>query len=98
MGVFLVAFAVLNAVILGFHVALAVGLFANIRAERRHLGSVAPRELRPEVIVAVRDEEQSLPRLLASLVAQTRDDCLFLFIDDRSTDSTPKCSAVFLRR
>jgi hypothetical protein len=33
MGVFLPAFAVLNAVILGFHVALAIGLFVNLRGE-----------------------------------------------------------------
>jgi cellulose synthase/poly-beta-1,6-N-acetylglucosamine synthase-like glycosyltransferase len=88
MGVFLVAFAVLNVVVIGFHVALAVGLLRNLRAESRHVGSVPPEKLRPEVIVAVRNEEHSLPRLLESLLGQTRSDCLFLFVDDRSSDAT----------
>jgi cellulose synthase/poly-beta-1,6-N-acetylglucosamine synthase-like glycosyltransferase len=90
MGVFLVAFAILNVVVIGFHVALAAGLLANLRAERRHRGgSRPPQGLHPEVVVAVRDEERSLPLLLDSLLRQTRSDCLFLFVDDRSTDATP---------
>jgi cellulose synthase/poly-beta-1,6-N-acetylglucosamine synthase-like glycosyltransferase len=90
MGVFLVAFAILNVVVIGFHVALALGLLANLRAERRHSVSRPPEGLRPEVVVAVRDEERSLPRLLESLLRQTCSDCLFLFVDDRSTDATPR--------
>jgi cellulose synthase/poly-beta-1,6-N-acetylglucosamine synthase-like glycosyltransferase len=91
MGVFLLVFAVFGALILGFHVALAVGLFANSRAERRSVGRLAPGALpRGEVIVALRNEEVSLPRLLESLLAQTSVDCLFLFVDDRSSDATPR--------
>jgi cellulose synthase/poly-beta-1,6-N-acetylglucosamine synthase-like glycosyltransferase len=42
------------------------------------------------VIVAVRDEEKTLPRLLESLRAQTLSETLFLFVDDRSRDATPR--------
>ena len=99
MGVFLVAFAILNFVVIGFHVALAFGLLANLRAERRHRGgSRPPEKLRPEVIVAVRDEEQSLPLLLESLLRQTRSDSLFLFVDDRSTDATARILDGFCAR
>jgi cellulose synthase/poly-beta-1,6-N-acetylglucosamine synthase-like glycosyltransferase len=62
-------------------------------------GTILPRA---EVVVAVRDEESTLPRLLESLRAQTLPGCLFLFVDDRSTDGTPRllddfCSAVGAR-
>ena len=55
-------------------------------------------EARPEVIVAVRDEADTLPSLLESLRAQTRDDVLFLFVDDRSGDSTPSLLDDFCRQ
>ena len=90
MEVFLIAFALLNVLIIGFHVALVVGLFVNLRAERRLGDCAPPAGLRAEVVIAVRNEEQSLPRLLESLLAQTRTDCLLLFVDDRSTDATPR--------
>ena len=118
MGAFLVAFAALSVVVIGFHVALAAGLLANFRAEKRHAGAEDPRPgpagasagaapgaggpppapLRPEVVVAVRNEERVLPRLLESLLAQTRADCLFLFVDDRSTDATGRILDEFCAR
>jgi cellulose synthase/poly-beta-1,6-N-acetylglucosamine synthase-like glycosyltransferase len=45
---------------------------------------------RAEVVVALRDEEVTLPTLLDSLRNQTCTDCLFLFVDDRSADATPR--------
>jgi cellulose synthase/poly-beta-1,6-N-acetylglucosamine synthase-like glycosyltransferase len=89
MAVFLVVFAVLSAIILAFHLAVAAGLLANMRREKT-LPARCPAGLSPEVIVALRDEEKTLPLLLASLRAQTRKDCRFLFVDDRSTDGTPR--------
>ncbi len=106
MGAFLVVFAILSAIILVFHLALTVGLLVNFRREQSAQGrpespdrSALPRA---EVVVAVRDEEGTLPRLLASLRAQTLDGCLFLFVDDRSTDGTARllddfCAAVGAR-
>ncbi len=109
MGAFLVVFAVYAAVILVFHLALTAGLFVNFRRERSlHVRPAAPGSpdlpgravlSRAEVVVAVRDEESTLPRLLKSLRAQTLEGCLFLFVDDRSTDGTARllddfCAAV----
>jgi cellulose synthase/poly-beta-1,6-N-acetylglucosamine synthase-like glycosyltransferase len=106
MGAFLLVFAVFSAIILVFHLALTAGLLIDFRRERRvHRGAASPPErgtpVRPraEVVVAVRDEEGTLPRLLDSLRAQTLDGCLFLFVDDRSTDGTARllddfCAAV----
>jgi cellulose synthase/poly-beta-1,6-N-acetylglucosamine synthase-like glycosyltransferase len=95
MGAFLVVFAILSAIILAFHIALAAGLLIDFRRERRvRRGPALPfapdRAVlsRAEVVVAVRDEESTLPRLLKSLRAQTLEGCLFLFVDDRSTDGT----------
>ena len=92
MGAFLVVFALYAVIILAFHLALAAGLVINFRRERRlHEKPALPdaheQALLPlaEVVVAVRDEETTLPRLLASLRAQTLAGCLFLFVDDRST-------------
>jgi cellulose synthase/poly-beta-1,6-N-acetylglucosamine synthase-like glycosyltransferase len=100
---FLLVFAALSVVILGFHVAVAAGLVLNLMRERA-LRSAKEKGglLRVEVIVAVRDEEQTLPRLLTSLRGQTLADCLFLFVDDRSLDATPRlldefCAAVGAR-
>ena len=115
MGAFLVVFAILSAIILVFHLALTAGLVINFSSERSvHAGRAlpetpaTPKSLdrvalpRAEVVVAVRDEESTLPRLLASLRAQTLDGCLFLFVDDRSTDGTARllddfCTAVGAR-
>jgi cellulose synthase/poly-beta-1,6-N-acetylglucosamine synthase-like glycosyltransferase len=97
MGAFLVVFAILSAIILVFHLALMTGLLINFRREQRvHTVRALPdaRERtalpRAEVVVAVRDEESTLPRLLESLRAQTLEGCLFLFVDDRSADGTAR--------
>lgn len=109
MGAFLLVFAVFSAIILAFHLTLTAGLLINFRREQRaHRGPASPHERgRPalphaEVVVAVRDEESTLPRLLESLRAQTLEGCLFLFVDDRSTDGTARllddfCTAVGAR-
>jgi cellulose synthase/poly-beta-1,6-N-acetylglucosamine synthase-like glycosyltransferase len=91
MDVFLLAFAAASAAVLGVHIALAVGLTVNlVRDRRRRVSPQGESRLSAEVIVAVRNEEENLPRLLGSLRAQTRTDCLFLLVDDRSTDATPR--------
>jgi cellulose synthase/poly-beta-1,6-N-acetylglucosamine synthase-like glycosyltransferase len=41
-----------------------------------------------EIVVAARNEEATLPALLASLERQTDPTCTFLLVDDRSTDGT----------
>jgi cellulose synthase/poly-beta-1,6-N-acetylglucosamine synthase-like glycosyltransferase len=108
MGAFLLVFAIFSALILVFHLALTAGVLINFSRERRvHRGPAAPDAGRPllpraEVVVAVRDEESTLPRLLESLRVQTLEGCLFLFVDDRSTDGTARllddfCSAVGAR-
>jgi cellulose synthase/poly-beta-1,6-N-acetylglucosamine synthase-like glycosyltransferase len=84
-----VACACLAAVILTLHIALCVGCAVNF-LRQRGLEAVrgAVTVLRPEVIVAVRDEEATLPGLLDALRGQTAPGCSFLLIDDRSTDGT----------
>ena len=99
MQAFLIAYASLSAIILCFHLALAAGLVRNIvrdRAGHRRAGP-AP-GLRAEVIVALRNEEKTLPALLASLRAQTLRDAMFLFVDDRSTDETGRLLDEFCAR
>ena len=60
---------------------------AESAPRRRRAGQSAGRA-GAEVVVAVRNEEQTLPRLLESLRAQTAGDVRFLFVDDRSPDGT----------
>jgi len=89
MGTFLLAFAVVSALILAIHVALSAGIIANMAAEKvAHGDRGLMAGTRAEVIVAVRDEAATLPLLLESLCAQTRGDVLFLIVDDRSGDGT----------
>ncbi|HEY9593045.1 MAG TPA: glycosyltransferase [Spirochaetia bacterium] len=96
MTIFLLIDAALGTIILVVHVVLCVGVALNIRHERAaRRASGAP--LRPEVVVAVRDEEKVLPDLLESLRKQTVPDCLFLFVDDRSTDATGRLIDEFCR-
>ncbi|MGA2612261.1 MAG: glycosyltransferase [Spirochaetia bacterium] len=97
---FLIVYAAYSAVILAFHLVLAAGLVRTIildagrrvgrtgiplRQKQRHSSSPG---LRAEVVVALRNEETTLPDLLESLQAQTSPDVTFLFVDDRSTDAT----------
>jgi len=91
MGTFLAVYAAFSAVILAFHIALTVGLVRTIVIGRRERQAARrPQPLRPEVIVALRNEESTLPALLSSLSAQTSQDAMFLFVDDRSSDSTAR--------
>jgi cellulose synthase/poly-beta-1,6-N-acetylglucosamine synthase-like glycosyltransferase len=99
MATFLLAFAVVSAVILALHIALSAGVIANMAAENAARADRRARvDVRPEIIVAVRDEEATLPKLLDSLRAQTRDDVLFLFVDDRSEDRTGALLDEFCRQ
>jgi len=88
MNIFLIAFGSYGAIILFIHIALVAGVGRNLIHERR-MTSVQSPVPRAEVIIAVRDEEKNLPRLLAALAAQSASDTLFLFVDDRSRDATP---------
>jgi len=85
---FLIIFAAYDAVILAFHLALAVGLIRNMALDHARRAERPRERLRAEVVVAVRNEEQTLPALLSSLSAQTAAGTTFLFVDDRSTDAT----------
>lgn len=99
MGTFLVCYAALSALILFFHVALALGLTRNLlRDAVQGKSAVIPQALRAEIVVAVRNEEKTLPALLESLAAQTRSNTLFLFVDDRSTDGTGRMLDDFCAR
>ncbi len=99
MQTFLIVYAALSGLILSFHLALAAGLMRTMVRERRlRAGRAKTRSaraahetgthLRGEVIVALRNEERTLPALLESLRAQTSREAMFLFVDDRSTDGT----------
>jgi cellulose synthase/poly-beta-1,6-N-acetylglucosamine synthase-like glycosyltransferase len=105
MHTFLIIYAAFSAIILAFHAALAVGLVRNILRDGargpRAGGSKGPRpqeSLRAEVVVAVCNEEKTLPALLSSLRAQTAGNTTFLFVDDRSTDTTGKLLDEFCRQ
>jgi cellulose synthase/poly-beta-1,6-N-acetylglucosamine synthase-like glycosyltransferase len=96
---FLVVFSAFSALILAVHVALSVGLIVNLAGEhaRRRRPRPAPSGARAEVVVAVRNEQETLPRLLESLRAQTESNVLFLFVDDRSQDGTARLLEEFRR-
>ncbi len=90
MQAFLIFYAAYSAVILALHLALAAGILRTMILDARRTARTAgpSQRLRAEVIVALRNEEETLPALLASLRAQTCRDVMFLFVDDRSTDAT----------
>lgn len=91
MTVFLLVSAAVSSIILILHIALSAGVLMNFARERRiRAGGETISALRPEVIVALRNEEKTLPALLDALRAQTAPGCLFLFVDDRSSDATPR--------
>jgi cellulose synthase/poly-beta-1,6-N-acetylglucosamine synthase-like glycosyltransferase len=91
MTVVVLVSAAVSAIILLLHIALAAGVLMNFARERRmRAGGETVCALRPEVIVSVRNEERTLPALLDALRAQNAPDCLFLFVDDRSSDATPR--------
>jgi cellulose synthase/poly-beta-1,6-N-acetylglucosamine synthase-like glycosyltransferase len=97
MAIILPAFTILAAIVLCLHIVLSVGVCMNFARERRIVQGGAIPVLRPEAVVAVRNEEKRLPALLASLRAQTAAECRFLFVDDRSTDATPRLLDEFCR-
>ena len=76
------------------HGALATGvLLARLRDRRddaRRRRRPSPRRSAPpvSVVVAAMNEEQALPRLLASLAAQSTTAFELILVDDRSTDAT----------
>jgi cellulose synthase/poly-beta-1,6-N-acetylglucosamine synthase-like glycosyltransferase len=108
MNVFLLIDALFGAVILIVHIALCIGVASNMRRERRGAarraavpragaGHADARSLRPEIVVALRNEEAVLPGFLESLRKQTAGDCYLLFVDDRSTDATGRILEEFCR-
>lgn len=79
------------ALVLAAHVALAAGLWRHRLRDRSARGRRAGHRSRAKqisVVVTVKDEEQVLPRLLASLAAQTHQSCELVFVDDGSSDGT----------
>lgn len=93
----LIAYAAASLAVLLFHAVGCVGLVRVLLAERafRRSGAVAGHRPRVEIVVAVRDEETTLPGLLASLARQTDPTCRFLLVDDRSSDGTPRLLETF---
>jgi len=97
MGILFFILFSLAALLVFIHAALDLGIVVNIVRDRRRVPPEAPLPT-VTVAVAVRNEEASLPGLLASLERQTAADCSFLFVDDRSTDGTPALLEDFKRR
>jgi len=88
----LTVYAVASLAVLAVHAAGCAGLVRVLlagRAERRRADHDGRRPS-VEIVVAARNEEATLPALLASLARQTDAGCAFLLVDDRSTDGTPR--------
>ena len=91
MTVFLFIFAAAGLAILLLHLGLAFGILLNLkRSASRDRAGASGRRPAAEVIVAVRNEAANLGPLLRSLREQDEPGCLFLFVDDKSTDETPE--------
>ncbi len=88
----LIAYAAASLAVLLFHAVGCVGLVRVLLAERafHRSGAVAGPLPSVEIVVAVRNEETTLPALLASFARQADRTCTFLFVDDRSSDGTPR--------
>jgi cellulose synthase/poly-beta-1,6-N-acetylglucosamine synthase-like glycosyltransferase len=86
----LIAYAAASLAVLLFHAVGCAGLVKVLLAERAFRCTAATAGPRPsvEIVVAARNEEATLPALLASLARQTDRTCTFLLVDDRSTDGT----------
>jgi cellulose synthase/poly-beta-1,6-N-acetylglucosamine synthase-like glycosyltransferase len=86
---FSLAFA---AVFIGVHAVAMVCLYLEWRRGRRSLSLPAPAGEPPliSVVVPARNEAARIGPLLASLAAQSYPNIEYLFIDDRSTDATPR--------
>ncbi len=96
----LIAYAAASLAVLLFHAAGCAGLVRVLLAERAFRRSGAAAGPRPsvEIVVAARNEEATLPALLASLERQTDRTCTFLLVDDRSTDGTRRLFERFQAR
>ena len=87
------AVAASSVLTLTIHLILGAAVVANRVADHRsadrHAGeSPAAAESRISVIVVAKDEEQTLPPLLASLAKQTAGEFEIVLVDDRSRDGT----------
>ena len=81
------------------HLALAVGVLANVARDAAAPGGAGlPPVSRVSVVVAAKDEEGNLPALLASLEAQSLRDFQILLVDDRSGDDTAALMEAFRGR
>jgi cellulose synthase/poly-beta-1,6-N-acetylglucosamine synthase-like glycosyltransferase len=81
------------------HLALAVGVLANVARDAAAPGGAGlPPVSRVSVVVAAKDEEGNLPALLASLEAQSLRDFQILLVDDRSDDDTAALMEAFRDR
>ncbi|MCX7029193.1 MAG: glycosyltransferase [Spirochaetes bacterium] len=91
MSPLLIGYAAASLAVLLLHAAGCVGLVRVLLAERRFRRPGAGAAVHPsvEIVVAARNEEATLPGLLAALTRQTDRTCTFILVDDRSTDKTP---------
>jgi len=87
----------MQAVGLGMALIFVALLFWGLR---RRPGPASDGKPRITVLVAARNEEESLPRCLESLAAQDypRDFCEFVIIDDASADATPQIAQEYAKR
>jgi len=78
---------IIQAIGLGVGLVFVLLLFWGLRSRKQALSTAQPSV---SVIVAARDEEANLPRLLESLAGQDypSDRCEFVIVDDASTDRT----------
>ena len=82
----------------GLHIVLMFGLFLEWLREKKTIGN-ASEELPPvSVIVPVRNESSRMERLLRSLEVQNYPGVEFIFVDDRSSDSSAEMIADFIKR
>jgi cellulose synthase/poly-beta-1,6-N-acetylglucosamine synthase-like glycosyltransferase len=88
-----------SAVIFLIHLGLACGMLLNkVRDLRRPAPAPADAPTRVSVIIAAKDEERLLPRLLSSLEMQTHAGFEVVLIDDRSSDSTGEIMEEYKRK
>lgn len=83
---------IIQAIGLGVGLVFVLLLFWGLRTRRRALSTAQPSV---SVLVAARNEEANLPRLLESLTAQDypSDHCEFIIVDDASADRTSQIVA-----
>ncbi|MHC6202248.1 glycosyltransferase family 2 protein [Breznakiellaceae bacterium SP9] len=88
-------------VFVGLHCAVMAGLLREWFFDRRFYAGIprgnAEMSVRVSVIIPVHNEEQSLPEILAGLAKQDYPYAEYIFIDDRSTDSSAVMLENFVR-